>query len=384
MTEAYALAAEQARDVGADAIEIHAGHGFLLSAFLSPRSNRRDDQYGGSAQNRARFLVEVLAAIRARLGADFPLWCKIDAAERLVPDGITPADARITAELLKAAGADAVTLSLNADMSQAIGLTESNIPHAPAGMMAEVAQVGRGLGLPVIAAGRLEPEHASGLIADGVLDFAAFGRKLLADPEFAGKLAAGRLAEVRPCMYCYACISQLSFDRPVKCAANPDTGHETARAIRPASAPMRVVVVGGGPAGIEAARRLALSGHRVTLFEAAPRLGGTMRHAALAYPPNEALLDWLIAGLHRSGAEVRLGQGAAAATIAALQPDLCVVATGALRPRSNLPGADQPRVLSGQDFQDLLAGTGRGATGLLLRLTSALNSPLIFSAKALP
>lgn len=372
LVNAFAVAAARVREVGADAIEIHAGHGFLLSSFLSPRTNRRLDQYGGSAEKRARFLVEVLAAVRRSVGADFPVWCKIDAREHLAPGGITPADARITARMLKEAGAAAVTLSATADAGRAIALTESNIPHRPEQMIADARAVGHDLGIPVIAAGRIEPERASALIAAGAIDFAAFGRKLLADPEMAGKLAAGRRADVRPCMYCYACISQLSFDRPIKCAANPETGHEGARAIRPASHPLNVVVVGGGPGGMEAARRLARSGHRVTLFEAAPRLGGTMRYAALAYPPNEELMTWLIDQLSASGADIRLGQRVDAQTIRALAPDLCVVATGALRPRIPLPGSDQPHVLSGDDFRSLMEGGSAGAAGVAMRLAARL------------
>lgn len=372
LVEAFAAAAAGVRDVGADAIEIHAGHGFLLSSFLSSRTNRRNDQYGGSAENRARFLTEVLRAVRRRVGPDFPVWCKIDAVEHLVGNGITPADASITARLLHDAGASAIGLSASADPARAIALTESNIPHRPEGMIDAVRMVERISDLPIIASGRLAPERASRLIAQGTIDFATFGRKLLADPDMAAKLASGRTAEIRPCMYCYACISQLSFDRPIKCAANPDTAHETSRAVRPAARTLNVAVAGGGPAGMEAARRLALAGHRVTLLEAAPRLGGTMRYAALAYPPNEDLLNWLIREVRQSGADIRLGTRVDAQSLIELQPDLCVVAIGAQRPRVQLPGADRPHALSGDDFRAMMEGERGGAAGYLLRVAGRL------------
>ncbi|MDI6028939.1 FAD-dependent oxidoreductase [Corticibacterium sp. UT-5YL-CI-8] len=360
LTALYGQAARAAREAGADAIELHAAHGFLLSSFLSPRTNRREDPYGGSTEGRARFLIEVLTEVRRAVGADFPVWCKIDSEEYLVAGGITLADAKVIARLAEAAGAAAIVASTTADPANALALTESNIPDQPQRMFPNAAAIRSGLQIPVIASGRIEPDEADRAIARGEVDFVGFGRKLLADAELAAKLAAGRASDVRPCVYCYACISQLTFDEPVKCAVNADTGHELTRAVQPTSKKLRVAVVGGGPAGMEAARRLCLAGHTVTLFEAGDCLGGTLRFAALAYVPNARLLQWLrrqVAGLP---VDVRLGTRPTPDDLRVIGAELIVVATGAIRPPLPIPGAERPHVLSGDDLRSMLTDGGGG------------------------
>lgn len=377
LVAAYSRAAARARDAGADAIEIHAAHGFLLSAFLSPRTNRRSDSYGGNRENRARLLVEVIRAVRAATGEDFPVWCKIDTAEYLTDAGIGLDDAIETARLAVQAGAAAIMASTSADPSRGIALTESNIPDRCEKMIPNAVALRRAIAVPVIAAGRMEPASANRHIRRGDFDFAGFGRKLLADPDFAAKLAGGREEDIRPCIYCYACISQLSFDRPVKCAVNAETGHEMKLAVRGTPRPRAIAVVGGGPAGMEASRRLALAGHKVTLLEESTHLGGTLRFAALAYRPNERLLDWLRRQTKAAGVTVRTGMRADPRMLTDLSPDVVVVAGGAVRAAPSIPGRDRRHVFSGEDLRAMLAG-GKAAPCLgrlpafALRLSNAL------------
>ncbi len=366
LVSAYAMNALRAREAGADALEIHAAHGFLLSAFLSPHTNRRDDDYGGSVENRARFLVEVIRQVKAAVGQDFPVWCKIDTTEFLTPDGTTLEDALTIARLAEKAGAAAIMASTSANPARAIALTESNIPDRREWMIPNAMRIRQAVSIPVIAAGRMEPEAADRHIAQGHFDFAAFGRKLLADADFARKLAEARPADIRPCIYCYACISQLSFDRPVKCAVNAQTGHERSRAISPARRPLGIAVVGAGPAGMEAARRLSLAGHGVSLFEAGEQLGGTLRFAALAYTPNQRLLDWLIHNVEGSKVEILRGHAVTVEQLRERRPDFVVVATGARRDAPAIKGADRPHVLTGDSLRALLSGAGEANARLPL------------------
>lgn len=376
LVRSYAEAAARVRETGADGIELHAAHGFLLSSFLSPRTNLRRDRYGGSRENRARFLLEVLDAIRKTAGSDFPVWCKIDAVEHLTSDGITLEDAKMTAQLAVESGAAAIMVSTSADPASAIALTTSHIPHTAEAMVDYAWEIKKAVSVPVIATGRMEPGSADKHIERGRFDLAAFGRKMLADPEFALKLGKGREPDIRPCIYCYACISQLSFDKPVKCAVNPETGHELGRAVRSTGKVLVVAVIGGGPAGMEAARRLTLSGHVVHLIEAEMQLGGTLRFASLAYLPNQKLLDWLRRQIFQLGVKTHLGTPADLGLVRALKPDIVVVATGAERQKPPIPGANLPHVLGGDDLRAMLLGAdtpyGSAFTRFVFRLGATL------------
>lgn len=363
----FAAAARRAVSAGVDAIELHAAHGFLIRSFLSPAVNRRTDEYGGSVENRARFLVEILAAIRAEIGPDFPLWCKINATEFNLADGFTVDDACVVARLAEAAGADAISASAYSGSSRGKGLVSGAAAMRPANYVPFAARIRRAVAIPVITAGRIELDVADRLLGDGEVDFIAMARKLLAEPDLPSKLAEGRGADVRPCIYCYTCISEVSLDRPVRCAVNGRTGRETAVDHMPTQAPRRVVVVGGGPGGMETARLLDRMGHAVTLLEASGELGGTARIAAIAYEPNGRIVDWLKRQLAAGSVDVRLGHRATLDTIRALQPDAVVVAVGAARPRPPIPGNDLPHVYDGNDLRHLLTGDAAPGTGRAAR-----------------
>jgi len=363
----FAAAAARVVKAGFDGIELHAGHGYLLSSFLSPKTNTRTDNYGGPLENRARLLLEVIAAVRAEIGPDFPLWCKLDSREFGKEGGITVEHAIATARLVEGAGADAITVSSYHNTSIAKLHTGSNIPHEPETNIPAAAAIKAAVGIPVLASGRVEPAAADAQIGAGTYDFIGMGRKILADPALPNKLAAGQEAAIRPCIYCYTCVSAAYVREPVRCAVNPETGFEFERPSASSAGGKRIAVIGGGPAGIEAACRLAASGHRVTLLEKSKLLGGTLRFAALAYPANERLLNWLQARLATSGVDVRLGTEASPALLRSLAPDAVIVATGARRDMPALPGGDLAHVFSGDDMRNLLLGQ---STPQLKRKTS--------------
>ncbi len=369
LTEDFASAAERARRAGFDAVELHAAHGYIFSSFLSPGWNFREDAYGGSIENRARLLCEVLRACKQCAGADFPIWCRIDAHEYGEPAGITLEAACRTAQLAEQAGADAIHVSAYAASNLGSHFLDAPLPHALGAYVDFAAAMKRSVGVPVIAVGRIEPELGDRLIREGKADLISFGRKLLADPELPNKLAAGRADSVRPCVYCYTCVAQAFFDRAVRCAVNPEAGREVERSARLRAAavqPKRVLIAGGGPAGVEAARVAALRGHRVVLCERASALGGTLRFAALAYEPNERLLRWLEQVARDPAIELRLRTEVTPALVRELRPDVVIAALGARRERPRLPGVEREHVFDGDDLRALLTGEGASAGKLSL------------------
>jgi 2,4-dienoyl-CoA reductase (NADPH2) len=260
--DSFAMAADRAKRAGFDAIEVHAAHGYLLSEFLSPAWNFREDEYGGSAENRARLLCEVIRAIKERVGDSFPVWPRIDCREFRTPGGIALGDAQRTAELAEEAGADAIHVSAYADATSGVAFTDAPLVHKESGYVEDAAAIKSRIDIPVIAVGRIEPEIAEELIKKGRIDIVAMARKLLADPALPNKVKAGKVNDIRPCIYCYTCVAQPYFDRPVRCAVNALTGHEAAFAglLREATErPRRILIVGGGPAGLRASKPLASS-----------------------------------------------------------------------------------------------------------------------------
>ena len=349
----FGAAATRAKTAGFDGVEIHAGHGYLLSSFISPITNTRTDSYGGSLDNRMRLTLDVLRAVRDAVGPDYPVWIKLDSREVGKDDGITIDSAMAAARMVEAAGADAITVTAYHETGNGKLHSASHTPHEESFNLPFAAQIRRAVGIPVIASGRVEAEPGDRAIGEGQVDFIAMGRKLLADPALPAKLMSG--GAVRPCIYCYTCISAIYMGDQVRCAVNADLGRESAR-VAPRAIAQHVVVIGGGPGGMEATRRLCQAGHRVTLLERGKRLGGTLQFAGLAYEPNERMLNWLRCEVEASGAQVRLGVEATAAGVAQLQPDAVIVATGAIRGMPPIPGSDLPHVFSGEDMRKLMFG----------------------------
>lgn len=388
----FADAAERAKKAGLDAVEIHAGHGYLIDEFLSPSTNHRADRWGGSLENRARLLVEVIRAIRARVGPDFPVWCRMNGTEFFKTEGTTNLDACATAKLAEQAGADAINVSAYAEPGLGVGYSEAHTTHTPGRFVPFAMAIKQAVNIPVITAGRIEPEVASELIGAGKIDFITMGRKLLADPELPNKLTQGRAEMIRPCIYCYTCISRIFLGDHVRCAVNPQTAHEIDRAITPAPNRKKVLVIGGGPGGMEAARVAALRGHDVTLCEQAPVLGGTVRFSAMVYPPNGKLITYLENSIRALPVKIHLGLRVDTDWVRRFQPDEIVVATGAQRGAPPVPGNDLPHVFTGDALRAMM-GSGAGAPPTSLpaltkaamaigRVTGITRSPALVRAAA--
>lgn len=370
IVEKFAAGAARAVEAGYDAIELHAGHTYLINSFISPHWNRRTDRYGGSAEGRAQLMKDVIEGIRARIGRDFPLQVKLNAEEYFFEENISLEDAKVTARIARDAGADAITVSASHNYGVARALLSSWMPETPNKLLPLAAAIREAVDLPVITVGRVDPEAADKAIAEGRLDFLAQGRKQIADDQFANRLASGGKEAVRPCIFCYQCLSQSMMGLPLRCAVNADVGHEKDNLLALADTPRKVVVVGGGPGGMETARRLMLRGHKVTLLEASGQLGGTARIAAIAYAPNGDFVDWLKRQLDELDVDVRLNTRASVELIQSLAPDSVVVATGAIRRAPDIPGKDLPHVHDGASLRGLLLGEteeGTSAKGSLVQ-----------------
>ncbi|WP_081856601.1 FAD-dependent oxidoreductase [Sphingobium sp. DC-2] len=374
----YADGARRAKEAGFDACEIHGGHGYLISSFLSPSTNKRTDEYGGPLENRARLMLEVLAAVREAVGPDFPVWMKLDSREFGKSVGTTLDDARMVARWLEAGGVDAIAVTAYHDVGQAKLHSGSNIPHEPEMNIPAAIAIKGEVSIPIIASGRVEPDRGEQRFQEGAFDFLAMGRKVLADPHLPNKLAAGRPQDVRPCIYCYTCVSTAYVRQQVRCAVRSETGFEYLQDKANPPSGKRYVVIGGGPGGMEAARRLDAQGNKVTLIEQSDRLGGTLRFAALAYEPNERILEWLKREIEASNVDVRLKTTATPELLRTLEPDEVIVATGAVRDMPPIPGSDLDHVFSGDDMRKMMLGESSEAlkrkTGLATRLATKIGA----------
>ena len=370
----FADGAKRAVAAGCDAVEIHGGHGYILSSFLSPKSNQRSDHYGGSDENRARLLCEVVSAVRQAVGEDFPIIVKLDSREVGREGGITVENACVTARLVESAGANALTVSAYHDVGQGKMHSASNITHAQNSNVEAAIRIKQCVSIPVITSGRIELPAANEAIHAGHYDFLMMGRKLLADPDLPNKLAEGRAQDIRPCVYCYTCVSAIYNVQSMLCAVNPELGVEYTRSEPLTKTVKRIVIVGGGPGGMESARRLAEQGHKVTLIEKGAVLGGTLRFAALAYEPNQGLLEWLIKEVGRLPIEVLLNTEATSSMIESYAPDALIMANGATRFMPDIPGNQDPNIYSGEDMRRLMLGDFDQS---LLQKTSWLTRALV-------
>jgi 2,4-dienoyl-CoA reductase-like NADH-dependent reductase (Old Yellow Enzyme family)/NADPH-dependent 2,4-dienoyl-CoA reductase/sulfur reductase-like enzyme len=351
----FAQAARRVKEAGVDAIEIHAAHGYLLSTFLSRGYNKRDDRWGGSLENRARLTCEVVKAVKVVVGADYPVIVRLNGFEFGLEDGLTPDETARAAALIEEAGADAIHVSANAHNPFA-DFTQGPLP-AEVGQYREYTKiVKQHVTIPVIAVGRMLPEIANEMLQLGECDFVSMGRQLLADPELVNKIREGQRKSVRPCINCYVCVEQNFFDGNPKCAVNPALCNESVAVLSPMTSAKHVVVIGGGPGGMEAARVAAIRGAKVTLIEKGARLGGTMWFSQLTTPSNQLLVDWLTHEIELLNIDVLLSTEATREVVRALNPDEIVVATGARRGLPEVPGADLPHVLTGDVLRGLITG----------------------------
>ncbi len=364
--EWFAAAAGRCVEAGFDAIELHAGHGYLIDWFLSPAKNTRTDGWGGDGRGRARFLCEVIAAVRTRTADRVPVWLRLNAAEPHTPGGTTLADAIEVVALAEQAGAAAVHVSAYGNPMVAVGVTDSHTPHSPGALVHLAAAVKATTALPVITFGRLEPETAEAVLAEGSADFVSMGRKLLADPDLPRKLAEGSTDDVRPCIYQYRCIGNIFLLDGVACVSNAATARGDEEAPPPARRPRHVLVAGGGPAGLEVSRLLAAGGHRVTLVEAGVELGGMLLVAGACDPVLDQMRRYLVRQVERAEVEIRLGQWVTAALTAEVGADRADRRDGNLVARCRPAGAVAPGCSPGlgRPRGERVADRGRQARAL--------------------
>lgn len=382
VVDGFVAAARRVREAGGDAVEIHVAHGYLLGAFLSRADNRRTDRWGGSLENRARLAVDVIRAVVAEVGDSLAVLVRVAGKEYGEEGALTTEEAVAASRMFEAAGAHAIHVTGWARNPFA-DFTDGPVPDRVGAYRDLAAAVKRAVGIPVVAVGRVLPALGEDMIASGDADFVAMGRQLLADPDLVAKLAAGTPEQVRPCISCFVCVDQNFFDDTPRCAVNPALGAEHLATVPLTPRPRHVVVVGGGPAGMETARIAATRGHRVTLVEASDRLGGAAWFSQLTTPDNGPFLDWQRHELGLRGVEVRLGQEVDADAVQSLSPDVVVVATGAERGRPAVPGGDLPHVHTGDSLRALLTGSGDAdgapvglrALGRAAQLTRTNRSP---------
>ncbi len=353
----HAEAARRAREAGFDFVEIHAAHGYLISEFLAPNANRRTDDYGGSFENRTRFLLEILSAIKRRCGGDYPVGVRYN-GEDYLDDGWHLDEAVRLGPLLEAAGADWLHVSAGVYGSLPVTIPSMYVPYGCFVHLAEAVK--KAVSIPVIAVGRIkDPVMADRLIAEGRADLVAMGRPHLVDPELAAKASEGRLNELRPCIgCCRGCIQSVLALSEATCVMNPELGREYRLGpLQQTDHPKTVLVVGAGPAGLACTRLLALRGHRVVLAETQNQPGGALILASK--PPGRAelweMIEYHLAELERLGVAIRLHAAVDESLVRELKPDVAVVASGA-NPRmpqleglfeSGLELSTVPDVLSG-------------------------------------
>jgi 2,4-dienoyl-CoA reductase-like NADH-dependent reductase (Old Yellow Enzyme family)/thioredoxin reductase len=359
----FATAAGLVVEAGIDGVEINAAHGYFIAQFMSPHTNKRDDAYGGSRENRARILLEILSAARRAVGDAIPLGVRISADE-VYPGGITAAEAGSIVDLVNQSGlVDFVNVSLGSPMNvtKVIGGMEEPLGYE----LPYSAPVAKHAAVPTIVAGRITSlEQADELVRTGVADLVAMTRAHIADPELVRKSISGSAHRVRPCIGCnQGCIGAASSPYArFGCLVNPSAGFEAVEVEIQARRhqPQRVLVVGGGPAGMEAARSAALQGDQVVLCEAGSALGGQLA-VARAAPNRERmgdLADWLAAEVQQVDVEIRLDTTVTADVARKMGSDRVIVATGS-RPRTDgftiadpdnpVRGMDQPHVVSSWD-----------------------------------
>jgi len=355
--EAFTTAAQRVKEAGADGVELHMAHGYLICSFLSPFSNRRSDQYGGDLQGRARLAREVLKSVRNRVGSNFPISCRLSGDE-YVEGGLRIEETKQIAQILEKEGADVLHVS-------ACNAASGYLNHPPyyieEGVFVHLAEaIKSAASIPVITVGRIRnPVMADGILRDGKADLVSMGRALISDPHMPQKAKEGRLDEINSCMSCNRCIQTLRKEA-VRCAVNPEAGNEYRFKISKSDRPKKVWVIGGGPGGLKAAEVAALRGHQVTLFERNLNLGGRLRLAGI--PPKKAIwndfLDYLERRVRGLGVTLELGKEFTVDMLGTIKPDAVIVASGALPLFPDWKGIEESGALSVD-----AALTGQGNVG---------------------
>jgi 2-enoate reductase len=350
LVEAFGNAALMAKLGRFDGIELHGHEGYLMDQFTTALWNRRSDRYGGDLMGRMQFVLSIIGVIQKRVGADFPIIYRYG-LEHKIPGGRTVEEGIEIARILETAGVAA----LHVDAGCYDNWFWPHPPeYQPPGCMVDMAAMAKPyVKIPVITVGRLGyPDLADRILEERKADFIALGRPLLADPDFSAKARKGQVEQIRPCIGCHECFARLPKRQSLSCAVNPECGDEERLALRPASARKRVMVVGGGAAGMEAARICALRGHDVTLFEKSDRLGGALHSAGRAVFKQDIAryLRYQLGQLEKSSVRIRLMTEVTTDRIASENPDVIFVAVGSAPVcEAEIRGLDRERWVTPED-----------------------------------
>lgn len=341
----YGDAAIRAKKAGFDAVEIHGAHGYLIDQFLNPYTNKRTDEYGGSLENRARFGCEVVRDVRSKVGKDFPIILRMSAIEH-VEDGIVLEDAIEAAKMYVKEGLDALDVSQGC--YDALAYTVPPYYYPQKVNVYNASQIKKHTNIPMIVAGRINnPDAAEEVLEMGLADFIGLGRPMLADPDFINKTMEGNADDIVRCIACnQGCVGRMFKGLGNSCIFNPATGHEKEVIIKPAQLKKKVLVIGGGPAGLEAARVAQSRGHEVVLFEKDVALGGQFIEAGCA-PHKEIFAESAIHmgyRAYKAGVDIRVYTPANEERIKEIDPDVVIIATGADPVIPDIPGIDRPNV----------------------------------------
>lgn len=350
----------RAKKAGFDGVQVHGAHGYLIAQFMSKYSNKRSDEYGGSLENRLRFPLEIVADIRKKCGPDFLIDFRISGDQK-VEGGQTIEEVKTAAIKLQKQGIDMIHVSAGTYES-----TWAIIPpmNMTTGWIVDLAaEVKNVVDIPVTAVGRInDPMMAESVLASGRADLIGMGRASLADPELPKKFAEGRYEDIRPCIGCQqGCLEELFKNEPIRCLVNPTLGFEYKDELQCTEQPKKVAVVGGGPAGLEAARAAATAGHDVTLYEKTDHFGGQFTTAAI--PPGKgdisAYVAWAAQQAEKLGVDIRLNTEFTADLCEREKPDKVILAAGATHAKPPIPGIDGANVVTAEDVLWGRAGTGQ-------------------------
>jgi 2,4-dienoyl-CoA reductase-like NADH-dependent reductase (Old Yellow Enzyme family)/thioredoxin reductase len=368
----YAQGVRRAREAGFDAALIHAGHGYLINSFLSPVTNRRTDEYGGSPENRMRFILEIIEAMRQQAGDDFPIMVRMNSKD-FVDGGSELEDSIVLAKRLEAATVDCIHVTGGVHLAMEMMVQPMIIPRGC--LVPYAAEIKKAVNIPVAVVGRINNVAlAEQILADGHGDLITMGRALIADPYLPKKALEGRVADIRPCIACnQGCNHRLHLGEDVTCFGNPQVGKEAEWTLESVANPKKVLVIGGGPAGMEAAFIASSRGHRVVLYEQNSRLGGQLY--AAAKPPHkeeiENILRYMSDQLVKNQVEIHLNTKLAFEDIRAIKPEAVIVATGSKAMIPPIEGVHMNHVVTAQDIlldpapvSGRVAVIGGGATGL--------------------
>jgi 2,4-dienoyl-CoA reductase-like NADH-dependent reductase (Old Yellow Enzyme family)/thioredoxin reductase len=346
IVEIMAAGATRAREIGYDGVEVQASYGGLIAEFLSPLLNKRADGMGGSTKNRIRFLLQVIDRVKERAGRDFPIMVKL-VCDEFVPEGLGIDEAKAMAVLLEEAGADAIVANGGNKATKHRTIPTRESPPGP--LVDLAARIKAAIHIPVVAIGKINnPTLAEAIISGGKADLVAMGRALIADPEFPNKAASGRTEDIRGCICCLQDCTEKGVQGIGRCCTvNPFAGHEFDWNVTPAGKKKRVLVVGGGPSGIQAAVIADQKGHDVELWERSAELGGQARWASVAPHKGEVAeaLRYLVHTLEKSDVRVRLNREAGLSGVLAHKPDAVIVACGSRPGRLSIPGSGSGRVV---------------------------------------